>query len=78
MKKERTEDRNKQVEENKEKPFPLLVRAKSTRKSASTQVQPEDIVTFYRELRDIMGQSMSFESKYSSLLDQNSCFNKSI
>ena len=60
--KERDQDRQRQVEENKEKPFEILVRAKSTRKRSSVHVKPEDVVAFYKELRDIMQQSMLFEA----------------
>ncbi|CAI2380156.1 unnamed protein product [Moneuplotes crassus] len=60
-KKERAEDRLRQVEENKEKPFSILVRAKNSRKSSSTNVTPEDMEYFYKEIKEIMNKAMSFE-----------------
>lgn len=39
-----------------------MVRAKNTRKRSSVHVKPEDVVAFYKELREIMQQSMSFEA----------------
>ena len=40
------------------------MRSKSTRKSSSTEVKPEDVVEFYKDLREIMQQCMSFKGKY--------------
>ena len=61
---ERDQDRAKQVEESKDSAFPILIRAKSTRKSSSTHVKPEDVVGFYKEMREVMSQWMSFEGKF--------------
>ena len=53
------------VEENKTEPFAVLVRAKTARKSSSTIVN-EDVTGFYKEMKDIMQQSMTFKSKINS------------